>query len=187
MLQSGVRTVLFLLAAATSWRTEAESAARKLASIQHGSLHRGAVVYFSTRELNAYAQSQIPEYAPEGVRAAKLETGAGTATASALIDFLKLRHSAGIETNWLVARLIEGERPVRVTAHIRSANGTATVFMDRVEISGISVSGAPLDTLIQTFFSPVFPEAKINQPFRLRHGLDHVNVTPAGLQVYARR
>lgn len=144
-------------------------------------------MHFSAREMNAYARSCIPKYAPAGVREAKLDLGDGTATASALVDFLKLRHAAGVETNWLLAKLIEGERPVLVAAHIQSANGTATVTLDRVELSGVAVGGAPLDLLIQTFFSPIFPEARINQPFRLRHGLDHVAVTAEGLQVYARK
>lgn len=182
-----VRIALLLVAGAASWRTDSEDAARKLTYIANGRLRHGAVMEISVQELNAYARSRIPHFAPEGVRQPNLELGSGTAAASALIDFLKLRHAAGIETNWILARLIEGERPVKVTAHIQSANGKATVYVDRVEVSGISVSGAPLDTLIQTFFLPVFPKAKINRPFTLRHGLDHISVTTRGLQVYARR
>jgi len=103
------------------------------------------------------------------------------------MDFLKLRHAAGTETNWVLARMIEGERPVRVTAHVQSSRGSVTVFLDRVEISGVAVAGAPLDMLIEAFFRPVFPDAKINQPFRLRYGLDHVAVTPVALLVFVRK
>jgi hypothetical protein len=187
MLNGCVQVAILLLVAAPSWRTQAESAARKLAWIQSSKLQRGAQVHFSASELRAFAESRIPVYAPEGVRAPNLELGNGTASASALVDFLKLRHAAGAETNWLIAKIIEGERPVRVTTHIQSANGKATVFMDRVEISGVAVSGAPLDMLVDTFFRPLFPEAKINEPFPLHYGLDHVAITANGLTVYARK
>lgn len=173
------------LLAASQGQTKYETVAWKLGIIQNGRLRRGSVMHFSTEELNVYAQRQIPKYAPDGVRQAKLGTGKDTATGSALVDFLKLRHSAGIETKWMLAKLISGERPVRVTVHFRSADGTATVFLDRVEVSGVAVSGQPLDILVQTFFRPLFPEAKINEPFPLRRGLDHISVGPDGLTVYA--
>jgi hypothetical protein len=182
-----MRLAVLFLASAVSWRTEAESAARKLAQIQAGRSQRGAIVQFSIREINAYAQSRIPIYAPEGVRDAKLVLGPGTVTGTAVVDFLKLRHAAGTETNWVISRLIEGQRPVRITAHVQSSRGTATVFVDRVEISGVAVAGTPLDMLIETFLRPMFPDAKINQPFRLRYGVDHLAVMPSGLQVFVRK
>ena len=61
---------------------------------------------------------------------------------TALVDFLKLRKGAGEETNWLVTKLIQGEKRVKVTARIQSANGRATVTLQRVEIGGLAVSGS---------------------------------------------
>jgi hypothetical protein len=33
----------------------------------------------------------------------------------------------------------------------------------------------------------LFPDAKINEPFLLHYGLDHVIITPNGLTVFARK
>ena len=54
-------------------------------------------------------------------------TGNNIAIGTALVDFIKLRKGAGEETNWLVTKLIQGEKRVKVTARIQSANGGATV------------------------------------------------------------
>ncbi len=159
----------------------------KLHRIQSGRIPRGGSVFFSTAELNAFAISRIPAYAPHGVRAARLELRVGGATGTALIDFLRLRHDAGIEGNWFVSRIIQGERPIRVDVHVRSANGWATVFADRVEISGTAVSGAPLDFLIDAFFRPMFPDAKVNTPFRLSYGIDRISIAAGGITCFMKK
>src|SRR5579863_6761142 len=135
----------------------AKAAQAKLQRMQAGAIPRGGSVFFSTAELNAYVISRIPDYAPRGVRATKLELRQGGAVGTALVDFLQLRHATGVESSWIVTQLIHGERPVRVSVHVQSAHGSATVFADRVEISGAAVSGVPLDFLIDAFFRPLFP------------------------------
>lgn len=160
---------------------------RKIETIRSGHAKPGAVFVFPAAELNAWARTKAAEVAPEGLRQPKLELGSGTATASALVDFLKLRHAAGVETNWLVAKLIEGEKRVKVVAGIQSANGRATVHLTRVEIGGLAVSGAPLDFLIQTFFMPLYPDAKIDQPFELADRVDRIEVTPAEARAYMKK
>jgi hypothetical protein len=113
--------------------------------------------------------------------------GNGTATGYALVDFLKMQHGAGIETNWLISKLIQGEKRLMATASIQSANGRATVHLIRVEISGLAVSGATLDFLIDTFFRPLYPDAKIDEPFELSDRVDRIEVTPAEARVYIKK
>jgi len=139
---------------------------------------------FTAAELNVWGRAKAAEVVPEGLRQPRLELGNGSATAYALVDFLKIRHAAGIETNWLVAKLIQGEKPLRVAATIESARGRATVHLTRVELGGIAVSGPPLNFLIQTFFMPLYPDAKIDQPFELADGVDRIEVTPGEARAY---
>ncbi len=183
-----IPAILFLFpAAAAPPVNPARAAEVKLQRIETGRVPRGGSLFFSTAELNAYAIGKIPAYAPRGVRAAKLEMRAGGATATGMIDFLKLRHATGVETNWIVSQMIQGERPVRVSVRIQSANGWATVFADRVEISGVAVSGVPLDLLIDAFFHPLFPDAKINAPFRLSYGVERISASPSGITCFMKR
>jgi hypothetical protein len=160
---------------------------RKLDIIQSGRAKPGAMFVFTSAELNAWVRVKAPMVVPEGLRQPRLEMGNGTATGYALVDFLKLQHGAGIETNWLVSKLIQGEKRLMATASIQSANGRATVHLIRVEIGGLAVSGATLDFLIDTFFRPLYPDAKIDEPFELSDRVERIEVTPAEARVYIKK
>lgn len=142
---------------------------------------------FTAADLNAWIRFKVPQVVPEGLRQPRLELGYNSATGYALVDFLKVRKGAGVETNWLVAKIIQGEKPVRASARIQSANGRLTVYLQRVEISGLAVSGGTLDFLIQTFFLPFYPNAKINEPVELADGIERIETTPAEARIYMKR
>jgi len=171
--------ILALFAAVPSLTSpESRSVAYKLERIQSERARPGSTVDFGAHELNAWVADQVPAYAPHGVRNTHLDLGNGMVTATALIDFLKVRQAQGDQTNWLIAKLIQGEHPVKVTARIQSANGKATVFVQQVEVSGMSMSGSTLDFLIDNFFRPLFPDAKLNQPFELADNVERIEVDP---------
>ena len=165
----------------------AANVSHKLEIIQTGKATPGSVFVFTSAELNAWVRDEVPKTVPEGVREPKLELGTSSATGYALVEFVKLRHAAGQETNWLVKKLIEGEKRVKVNARFQSAHGRATVYLQRVEIGGLAVSGATLDFLIRTFFMPLYPNAKINEPFELADRIDRIEVTPAAARVYIKK
>jgi hypothetical protein len=162
----------------------AASAQKKFDRIADGLAKPGSVISLSRAELNAWAQTKIPEIVPQGLRNPMLDLGEGQATGYAIVDFLKMRQAQGKETPWLISKLIEGERPLKVSVRITSANGKMTVYLTSIELSGASLSGKTLDFLISTFFRPLYPEAKINEPFDLSYGIDRVEVHPAGVQVF---
>jgi len=163
------------------------SAQRKLDIIESGKAKPAAVFIFTSAELNAWARYKVPLVVPEGVRNPRLELGNGTATAYALVNFLKVRHGQGVETNWLISKLIDGEKPVKVNVRIQSARGRATVYLQRVEISGLAISGSTLDFFIDNFFKPLYPESKINEPFELADNVDHIEVHPADARAVIKR
>ncbi len=160
---------------------------KKLDIIQSGRAKPGSVFRFTTAELNAWVRMKAPMIVPAGFRQPRLVLGEGEASASALIDFLKVRDASGVSTNWVVAKLIQGEKLVTARASIQSAHGRATVHLLRVEIGGLAVTGAPLDFLVENFFRPFYPDAKIDQPFELAGNVDRIEVTPAEARVYIRR
>jgi hypothetical protein len=156
------------------------SAQQKLDSIEAERLGPGARVTLSYPELNAW----VAKAAPAGVRNPQLSAATrDLATGAALIDFGKLERSAGRQPGWLMSKLLDGERPVRVTAHIRSNAGRATVDIQRVEISGFAIDGSTLDFLIQNFLIPMYPEAVIGKPFELGHRIDRLDVSPSAVAV----
>jgi hypothetical protein len=161
-----------------AWSPEASSAASKLDLLERGHATPGSTVTFTVREINAYAAAELPAYVPRGLRNPHVELGNGSITGTAVVDFVKLRQAAGQSTNWFLAKLIEGEEPVRIVTSVQSANGEATVYLRRVEIAGISVSGSALDFLVDTFVMPVFPDARVNRPFPLVGNIERVEVRP---------
>jgi hypothetical protein len=119
----------------------------------------------------------------QGIRDPAVQLGAGTASGSAFIDFLKMRQGEGLATNSLIAKLIEGERPLKVSIQLESAHGRATARLTRLEISGIAVTGAPLDFLVNEFFLHMFPDAKVNTPFELNNNIERIELRPDGVRV----
>ena len=155
--------------------------------IESESLRPGSRVTLTSRELNAYVANEVHEYAPQGVRNTQVELGDGSATGAALIDFLKLKQTAGQSPGWVMSKLLAGEKPVRVTARIQSASGRAQVDVERVEIAGLVIEGQMLDYLIRNYLIPQFPEAKVGEKFELAHHIDHLDVKPDGVGVVLSR
>jgi len=156
------------------------SARRKIDSIESDQLRSGARVEFTAGELSAYAEKE----APGGVRNPRIQLLAREmATGSALVDFGKVARAQGNQPGWLMSRLLEGERPVSVTARIRSAGGQATVDVERVEISGIAIDGRTLEFLMQSVLLPLYPTAVVGRPFELGHRVERLDVGTAAVAV----
>jgi hypothetical protein len=164
-----------------------EGAEHKLAMIETGQVKHGSVIVFTPAEINAWARVRVPQIVPEGIRDEYMELGTDTATGFALMDFLKMRHAKGQETNWLMTKLIQGERPVKVSVRLISGNGRCTVYLTRVEISNIAANQTVLDFLVRTFFMPLYPDAKINEPFDLEYDIDRIDIRPAGVRVIIKK
>lgn len=177
---AGKWSILLLITIAASAYDSYFSAQQKFATIEAERLRPGSRVDLTYPELEAW----VAHEAPNGVRNPRIQvTAPGIATGSALIDFVKVRRAQGAEPGWLMSKLLEGERPVSVTARIRSSYGNATVDLERVEISGITIDGSTLDFLIQNVLLPLYPNAAIGKPFALSHRIERLNVAPAAVGV----
>ncbi|MGD0773657.1 MAG: hypothetical protein ABSC05_12615 [Candidatus Solibacter sp.] len=175
-----ISTLIVAASLAGASYNDYDSAKQKMDSIEAGRLRSGARVILTYPELNAWAARE----APAGVRNPQLRaTARNLATGATLVDFGKLERSAGRQPGWLMSKLLDGERPVSVTARIRSTAGRATVDIERVEISGIAIDGRTLDFLIENFLLPMYPAAVIGKPFELGHGIDRIDVSPSAVTV----
>jgi hypothetical protein len=138
---------------------------------------------FTPREINAWARVAVPETAPEGIRDPRIELGTDAANGLAYVDLLKMRQAQGQLTNPLIGRLIEGERPLKISVRLESGGGRCTVYLTRVELGDVSAEGPVLDFLLKTFFRPLFPDAKIGEPFDLGWNMDRIEIRPDGIRV----
>jgi hypothetical protein len=180
--------VLALAAIAPLQATDAivERALNKLDLIESGRAKRGSVIVFTPAEMNAWARARVPAMY-QGIRDPSVELGSGAANGSAFVDFLKLRQGVGLQTNSLLSRLIEGERPLKVSIRLESAGGRATAYLTRLELSGVAVTGTALDFLVNQFFLHLFPDAKVNRPFDLPDNIDRIDIRPDGVHVTIRK
>ena len=160
-----------------------QAVVHKFSLIEHDRLKPGSRVVLTPAELNAYARQEVAEVAPDGVRNARLDLGPGTATATELIDFGKLRRAEGKPPGRILAYLLDGERPVTITARIRSSGGTATVDVQEVQISGVTIEGRMLDFLIHNYVVQAYPSAKVGEPFALGHRIERLDVQPSAVGV----
>jgi hypothetical protein len=163
------------------------SALGKIHMLEEGRAKPGSVIVFSTQEINSWAYYMIPGIVPEGIRNEKVTLGNTSGTAFALMDLLKMRHAQGKATNWMMSRMIEGERPVTVALRVRSGGGFCVVDVTRVEISGVAATGAVLDFLIKTFFIPLYPTAHIGERFEIGYNIDRIDLQPSGIRVTMKR
>ena len=174
-----------LLLAALAWSAEDayQSAARKFAFIEEDRAAAGARIWIGVKELNAYAAVEALQVVPKGLRNPRLELGQGSAVAYASVDLLKVQELKASPPNPLFAWFLSGERPLEIKARIQSGQGRATVYLDEMSLSGVSARGVVLDFLVENFLLPFYPTAAIGRPFALQHGVERVEVTPAGVTI----
>jgi hypothetical protein len=173
-----------LLGALASVSGDYISATQKFDLIESERLKPGSRLDLSAGELTAYAVVE----APPGVRNPRIQlVSPEVATGTALIDFGKLERAHGYHPGWLMSKLLDGERPVSVTARIQSAAGRARVDVQRVEIAGLEVDGRTLDFLIRNFLLALYPDAAVGRPFDLGHRIEKLDVQPKGVGVIMAR
>jgi len=167
--------------------SEYASVQHKFELIEGGRLRAGSRIQLTSAELNAYVEHELP-MVTGGVRNPRVRlVGPGMAQGTALVDFAEIQRSQGNPPGWLMSQLLGGERPVSVTARIRSVAGHATVDILKVEISGLTIDGRTLDLLIEHFLLPLYPSAAVGRPFELGDRIEKLDVQPAGVGVWIGR
>lgn len=167
--------------------SEYQSAKKKIDTVVQDRAPRGALITLSKSELNAFLQTEVPGVAPEGIRDPRVELGEGRATGTMFVDMLKLRQSKGIEDGWLMSRLLSGERPLKVTVRIQSWTGRGRVDIERVELSGVPLTGAPLDFLVRHYVQPYVPTVKFGETFDWAHGVDRLDLKPDAIRMQMKK
>lgn len=149
---------------------------RKLDLIEQGKVPPGTQLVFAERELNTFVVRKAKELIPTGLREPKVSLSDGAVIGTAYVDFVKMRHAQGEDLNWLVAKLLTGEHPVFVKGRVTSANGSARVDLENVDIGGNSIKGRALDLMVRAFVSPLYPQAKVGTDFELGYNVDRIEV-----------
>ena len=162
---------------------EYDSAKQKIDKISSDQAPRGSTTVLTPAEVNAYVQGQAAEEAPEGLKNIKVELRQGALTWSGLVNFAKLPKLESLSSNWLLSRILQGEKPVVIQARLKSAGGKATVDVDSVSISDTKFEGRTLDFLVERLLASFQPDAKIGEEFPLKHNVEYVRIQPTGILI----
>lgn len=168
----------------------ADSAQKKVQAIEQDHWPPSDAISFSSQELVALGMDGVNTAAPGAVTQPQLSLERDAATATATIDFDRLRQESHTDESsgaWLYSRFITGKHPVSVSVQVQSAAGEMTVHPVSVSISGITISGSGLEFLLNTFVLPRYPDAVIDRPFPLRYNIDRIQVNPGNALVIRKR
>jgi len=172
--------IFLALSAGDAFSDDLRTATRKIEDIKSDHLRPGTAVVLTLPELNAWVATQLPD----GVRNGRLRIDStGIATGTAMVDLAKVSRARGFDPGWLLSKILEGERPVLVTARIQASRGSALVTVKRVEVSGLDIDGKTLDMLIEHVLLPVYPNAAVNHPFDMSHNVERLDIEPALVRV----
>ena len=163
--------------------TGSKAIRQKFEQIKNRQAKPGSIVTLGEPELNAYLNEESKALAKEGIRNPKVNLASGKAIGSATVNFLKLKTASGEEPGWLLRQLLDGERKLDVTARLDSKAGRATVYLEKVAIDGIDVSGKPLDYLLNHYLKAYYPKAKVGEPFDLDYEIQRIDLKPETVAV----
>jgi hypothetical protein len=160
-----------------------ESARVKLDSLWYATAPPGSEILFTPREIEAWTVAKAKDQVGEGLRKPRVTLETGSGSGAALVDFLRMRQARGKSTNAVMARMLEGERPLKVYVRVTSGGGRCTVYLTRVELSGTVTSGTVLDYVIKTFLLPIYPDVTLDEPFDLPLNMERIELLPQGVRV----
>ena len=160
---------------------------RKIASIVEGKAAPGSRVLFTKPELDAFLNEEVIQLAHGSVYGAHVDLGYGRASGGASVNFVKLLQVRGASPGWLVTRMFEGWKPLRAWARLESSGGRATVYLEKLELSGMTLPATLVDFIMRQFAQRYSPDMRLGQPFGLKHRIERLELSPAGFTVVMRR
>ena len=160
---------------------------RKIDAIVEGKAAPGSRIVFTKVELDAFLNEEVIQIIPGSVYGAHVDLGYGRASAGASVNFVKLLEARGSSPGWLFTKMFEGWKPVRAWARMESSGGRATVYLDKVEVSGMTVPSMMVDFIMRHFAERYSPDLRLGQPFVLKHRIQRLELSPGGFAVVMRR
>jgi hypothetical protein len=161
-----------LVMSANGARSDYLSVVSKFNAIEERKTKPGQRIALTATELNEYVKAELPKVAPQGIRAPSVEL---------------IGNNGKEQPNWVLRKLLDGERDVTVRAEVRSGSGEATVHLQRVEVNGVPLEGTALDFVMRNYVLPKYPDAKVERPFYLRYGMERLEVQPGVAYVVMKR
>jgi hypothetical protein len=128
---------------------------------------------FTEAEINAYVNSDLVDL-PDGVQSVHFTGEAGTLTATARVDFDKIK--AGHRSSNPLLLVFSGIHDILVIAHAHGVGHQGFVHVDSLQVDGIEVPDFVLRLFMEKYLQPNYPGIGIDSRFALPDRIDTARI-----------
>ena len=130
---------------------------------------------FTEEEINSYVNSDLVVL-PVGVQAVHFTGEAGTLTATARVDFDKIKIKSGRGSSNPLLMIFSGTHNILVAAHAHGAGHEGFVHVDSLQLDGVEVPEFALQIFVEKYLQPKYPEIGIDSRFALPDRIDTARI-----------
>jgi hypothetical protein len=128
---------------------------------------------FTEAEINSYLNSGLVVL-PDGVQALHFSGQAGALTATARVDFDKIKSGRGSSNPLLL--IFNGTHDILVAAHAHGAGHEGFVHVDSLKLDGVEVPEFALRLFVEKYLQSKYPDVGIDSRFPLPDRIDTARI-----------
>ena len=128
-------------------------------------------VEISEAELESYVMVYLRKDIPVDINSVRVQLTPGVIATDAKLTIPNV--STG---NPLVDALVNGTHNIHIGGKLTAARGEGKFDLQSVTVDGIPVPNILIDTLIQKYAKPKYPEVDLKEPFELPWGIEAIDI-----------
>ena len=129
-------------------------------------------------ELESYVVYAMKEDIPVQLDSFTVHLAPGTVAADTQMTF-----TSNTTGNPLVDALMGGTHNMSVKGHLSGAEGVGKFNLDEVQLDGIPVPKILIQTLVEKYVKPKYPEVDLKAPFDLPWGIRSIDIVPGKARI----
>lgn len=130
---------------------------------------------FTEEEINSYVNSDLVVL-PDGVQAVHFTGEAGTLTATARVDFDKIKIKSGHGSSNPLLLIFNGTHEILIAAHAHGAGHEGFVHVDSLQLDGVEVPEFAIKLFVAKYLQPKYPDIGIDSRFTLPDRIDTARI-----------
>lgn len=128
-------------------------------------------VEITEAELESYVMVKLRKDIPVDVQSIRVQLTPGVIATDA-----KLTIPSGSTGNALVDALVSGTHTIHIAGKLTGSRGEGKFDLQSVSIDGIPVPNILVDTLIEKYAKPKYPDVDLKEPFDLPWGIQAIDI-----------
>jgi hypothetical protein len=131
-----------------------------------------ATVELSEEELESYVVYSLREHIPAKVDSIDVELTPGAVSADTKMTF-----GSNPTRNPMIDVLISGTHRLYVKGQLSASGGKGKFVLEEARVDGIPVPIVLIETLIDRYVKPKYPDVKLDEPFSMPWGIEDLTIT----------